>query len=362
MKKAGRLPVNNNAANIARQRRVLNKDIKKAATTNTQTVGGAAKKSQTKKKDDVKRTEQKETYVPETVVKDEPQAEVLEQKPQVEQQEAPQAKVDEAPQRPEPKKSDKAFESFTEVFSQGASKDEMTSIMTTATMEMAAKGKGQDGDLAPFAARAALRHSLGEINKKMPGASQKEIREAGAKDPEIGKWVKIADSAGTYLTEAKAEKAQAKAAAAANGGAKAEGTPKAEGATNEVASAADVPVGGAASGDAAAPLASDPFAAAKGGGGAGQVPPGGGDPNEFYKLDPEKQAQMMAEAKQTSESIKTIYTQMWADMMKAQAERHKIMMETMRSISDMVMQTHMNRQQSAQRHQAAFLAYITEAT
>lgn len=356
MKKTSGASGANSAARVAAMKnRQLQSDIKKAKTTNTQTMGGAAKKAETKKKDESKRTEQKESVVLRGV--DTPESKQLkDEKPQVEQkevpqQEAPQARVEDAPTRPEPKKSDESLANFMDVMSSSTSKEEMSTIMTNSTLEMTAKGKINDPEMAPaFAARSALRYSVDQINKLMPGASQAEIREAAKTNPELAKWAKVADSAGGYIQDLKTEKTEAASAGAAGASAQ-------NGASVNVASAADVPVGGPEQPQ----VGGDPFAQAKGMSASGGGEPGQPGGPESYKLDPEKQAQMMAENMKTMEAIRNIYAQMWADMRKAQAERHQIMMETSRAVSDMVMKTFMNRQASAQAHTTAFLAYITGA-
>ncbi len=357
MKKTSTAGGVNNAARVAAMKqRQLQNDIKKAKTTNTQTLGGAAKKAESKKKDETKRTEQKESVVLRSVDTDESK-QLKDEQPRVEQkdvpqQEAPQAKVEDTPARPEPKKSDESLANFMDVMSSSTSKDEMSTIMTNSTLEMTAKGKINDPEMAPaFAARSALRYSVDQINKLMPGASQAEIREAAKTNPELAKWTKVADSAGGYIQDLKKEKTEAAAAEAGAPGASAQ-----NGAASQVAGAADVPVDGPEQ-----PQVGDPFAQAKGMSASGGGGESGGIGTENYKLDPEQQAQMMADNMKTMEAIRNIYAQMWADMRKAQAERHQIMMETSRSISDMVMKSFMNRQASAQAHTNAFLSYITES-
>lgn len=333
------------------RKNALKKDISKAATTNAKTLGGGAKKAETEQKKDVKRSEQKEVFTRQTP-DDSPQSKGLEeQKPAVEQQDVPKAQVEDAPQQEakvEPKKSEAMFEGIAGLLSENVSQEEMGEIGAMAAANQAVRA--QEGKSAANPAHLMVHASMSlaakKLRAKMPNATPAEVKEAAKSDPEIAKWSKVLDAGQEYANQVKTEQSEAKAA----GVTEAPGASVVNGAAANGAPAAAAPEGVSQV---------DPFAVAKGqGGDGGDGQNGLGD---MYKLDPEKQAQMMADNMKTMDAIRTIYAEMWANMQKEQAKRHQIMMETANFVSDTVMKTFMNRQASAQAHQNSFMAYITEA-
>lgn len=79
-----------------------------------------------------------------------------------------------------------------------------------------------------------------------------------------------------------------------------------------------------------------------------------------FKLNPEQQAQMFADNVKTMQAIQNIYQQMWAEIAKARAQRHQLMMETANSINNIMMEIHVNRQKSSENHRKAFMSVIME--
>ncbi len=331
--------VNQHTTSVTNQRRqtlnqeqALKKDIGAAQQNNASTIG----RSVNRQEDDSKKTDslnQKETFVPSTALPETEQAEL-----QAEVQSAPATEAEqesiEDKQEARPLASEQKFHDFIEVFSGQTDQEEMTSIMTDAAVQMNERGITDESQQGGFLAATALNHSLSQIQKKMPGATKEQIKEEAKTDPEIAKWSNIADSAAGYLNQVKAENAQ--------GG----GVPGAS-----VPGASPTGVGQGPNGGV-----NDPFAATAGvpradgvEGGASASPP----------LGPKELAEQMAENQRTMEQIRTIYNQMWAEMLKAQAERHKLMMDTMTAIREMYSSSHVYRMQSMAKHNASVTAAIT---
>jgi hypothetical protein len=70
---------------------------------------------------------------------------------------------------------------------------------------------------------------------------------------------------------------------------------------------------------------------------------------------------MFADNVKTMQAIMNIYQQMWAEVSKARAQRHQIMMETANSINAMIMESAVARAKTSQNHHKAMLGFITEA-
>lgn len=249
---------------------------------------------------------------------------------------------------PKEKSADELKTEFFNAFADNLSQKDAESIGRAASQsltELAGSGAG-DVQHEKVVVAHTYNHAKSVINAKMPNASQKEIREAAKSDPELAKAVKLMDSSVAYIKAAQKEEAGASAQA----GAPVEGT------------------GASASGPV------DPFAAHRAGSsaqgpGQGQQPPDAGQPtpppdagqpNPPYHLTPENQAQMMAENRKTMEEINKIYTQMFADMQKAAAQRHQIWQETSISISEIMMSLHARRAQSHAKHFQTYLSILTD--
>ena len=231
--------------------------------------------------------------------------------------------------QPAESKSGPALMAFTDalVGLQEGDKKELEDIITqSATIDTSKLPGGESGREVPLAA-TALKTAVAKLQAKMPGATKEQIRAAAKTDPEVAKWAAIADAAGNYLNEVKAESPQATAAADPN---------------------AVSPAGGAG-----------PDTAAPNGAGA---PGKGQDPNMMnpFRLNPEQQAQMFADNIKTMESIRNIYQQMWAEVAKARAQRHQLIMETANAINQMIMESHVNRMKTSENHRKAIMAVILE--
>ena len=83
--------------------------------------------------------------------------------------------------------------------------------------------------------------------------------------------------------------------------------------------------------------------------------------NDNARMTAEAQAKMMAENVKTAENIAKIYAEMWAEVEKSRAERHKIIMDTARAISDIMAKCHENRLATSQANFDSFLAAIIDA-
>lgn len=231
--------------------------------------------------------------------------------------------------QPEGSRSSEALMGFsTTLFGlESGNKKELEEIITqSAGVDTSGMAVGDSGREVALAA-TALRSAVSKLQAKMPGATAEQIREAAKSDPEVAKWASVADSANSYLSEIKAE-------------------------TQAAAQAGSQAAVGAAPADAQASSDGAP------GAGASVSEPGAGE-NPF-KLDPEKQAQMMAENVKTMEAIQNIYAQMWAEIQKARAQRHQLMMETATAINAMLMESHVNRMKSSENHRKAVMSVILE--
>ncbi len=231
--------------------------------------------------------------------------------------------------KPADSKSAEALMTFTETLLGLDDKQEVQNILTQAASVDTSKlpgGEGGQGQEVAMAA-TALRAAVAKLQAKMPGATAEQIREAAKTDPEIAKWAAVADSANNFLTEIKAE-------------------------------------GGAA--QAPGQAVADPGAAAAGAAGAAGAAPqgaqGAGNPmmDNPFRLNPEQQAQMFADNVKTQQAILNIYQQMWAEMSKARAQRHQLMMETANTVNQMMMESHVNRMKTSDSHRRAVMSVILE--
>lgn len=302
--------------------RQLNRNIASAQTQNAQTIGRTVNKSEA----DVKTGQQ----LPSDYFDVSQSA--LHQDPEAAEFQAGKSLPTDAPQSgavggagqetasPSTSPSAEALANFTETLFalQHGDKKELENIFTEA-MSVDTSKLGESGQEISLAA-TALRTALAKLQAKMPNASKEQIREAAKTDPEIAKWAAIADAAGGYLSAMKAEGGALPPADA--GGASSEAPP-------------------AAGGQQPQNPVSDP----------GQSP---------FALDPVTQAQMMADNVKTAEEIKNIYQQMWAEVKKAQAQRHQIMMETANAVNEIMMGIYVNRQKSSQAHFSRVLSMLRE--
>jgi hypothetical protein len=243
---------------------------------------------------------------------------------QEEQVKSPQAKSTEETSQSPPSKSGQSLMAFTDTLfglQEGNKKDLEDIITQSAMIDTSKLPAGESGREVALAA-TALRAAVAKLQAKMPGATKEQIREAAKTDPEVAKWASIADAAGVYLNDIKAESPQAasQAAVAAD--------------PNAVEAASGQPLGAPGKGQE---MMQNPF-----------------------KLNPEQQAQMFAENVKTMEAIRNIYQQMWAEISKARAQRHQLMMETANAINSMIMESHVNRMKSSENHRKSIMAVILE--
>lgn len=318
MKPVGANLTNQLAQKQVHDARLLAQDTKKGQVTTATTVGRSVNQTT----QDVKQAtvEVPKERVSLSSAQDKPQAESKDYQ-QLGADEAAQATTSagvETPSTPSEAKGSRSSEAlmgFTDtLFSlQDTDKKELEDIITQSaavdTSQMAAGDSGREVALAA----TALRTAVSKLQAKMPGATAEQIREAAKTDPEVAKWAGIADSANSYLTEIKAENA-------------AQATP---------------------GDDASAPAPGVP--------GRDSAPR-----NDSFKLDPEQQAQMMADNVKTMEAIRNIYTQMWAEIQKARAQRHQLMMETATAINTMMMESHVARMKSSDSHRKMMMSVILE--
>lgn len=312
---------NQQILNSRNQEAALRNDVSKAKEANVSTLGRTSHRQgeDSKKIDDLQVGAPKESFVASeasspTVSGDSEETQQFSAEVGEPGADASTIETDSGVQEPEPKQSDLKFGALVEQLNSGKlERDELVEIMTNATTAAQETGAADQSQQEGHLATAALEYSTGKIQEKMPDASLEEIREAAKTDGEVAKWTSIADSASDYLQAVDDE-----------------GPPITPG-TGQVAG--------------------DPFArGSETGSAAGIQEPGGIDPMESTKA--------MAENQKTMEEMRNIYSQMWAEMMKAQAERHKLMMDTMTAILDMSRQSHLLRMQSAAKHTQSFLAAI----
>ncbi|MCA9775422.1 MAG: hypothetical protein KC800_01840 [Candidatus Eremiobacteraeota bacterium] len=347
-------PVGQNAqqARMLQQQRQLKADVSKAQTTNATTIG-----RQTNRTSDEKKTETPKEKVTITTARAEEQKEA---KPQ--QQDAPKVEnqVDSQPAAPKEKTSEDLKTDFLNTFADNLDENAASEIAkkTGASMAEIAQNGGNETAAEPVLAAHTRNYAKSIINKKMPNASAAEIREAAKSDPEIAKAVNLMDASSAYMKQVVKEKTEGPQAAeqgqtVAPGDSDLAGPPAAEGAQG--------PQPGV-----------DPFAARRAAmdgqqppsdGDSGQTPPPGegGGPQSPYHLSPEKQAELMAQNHQTMLKVQEIYTQMFADMQKAAAQRHQIMQETAIAISDIMMSLHTKRAASFAKHHQAYLTILTDS-
>lgn len=194
---------------------------------------------------------------------------------------------------------------------------------------------GMEGDNGRSVAMAsvALKTAVGKLQAKMPNATPEQIREAAKSDPEIAKWAAIADSSQNFLQQFSAENPGAVNAAA-------QGNPQA------------AMQGAQAAPGQAVPGAGDPFAGGIGADAAQVQQKATQDAQQWASLQNqarETHAQMFADHVKTQQSIQTIYQQMWAEVQKARAERHKLLLETANSINSIMMELHVSRARTSQK-------------
>lgn len=199
---------------------------------------------------------------------------------------------------------------------------------------------GLEGDNGRSVAMAsvALKTAVAKLQAKMPNATPEQIREAAKSDPEIAKWAAIADSSQNYLQQFNAENPNVLANAA-------QVNPQA------AMQGAGVP-GPAGSGPEVGPGGNDPFASGLRANATQAAQQANQDAQQWSSLQNqamETQAQIMAERMKTMQSIQNIYQQMWAEVQKARAERHKILMETANSVNSIMMELHVSRARTSQK-------------
>ena len=313
---------------LVSDQRLLATDTAKGQVTTATTLGATTNRTTNEVKVDVPK--EKVTL---STLNEKAQPEAKETTSTADAAKATETPATETATQPAESKSGQALMAFTDTLFglQEGNKKELEDIITqSASIDTSKLPAGESGREVALAA-TALKTAVANLQAKMPGATKEQIRAAAKTDPEVAKWASIADAAGNYLNEVKAESPQATAQAAA---------------------AADpnaiVPAG------AAGPEAVGPN-------GAG-APGKGPDPNMMnpFRLNPEQQAQMFADNIKTMESIRNIYQQMWAEVSKARAQRHQLMMETANAINQMIMESHVNRMKSSENHRKAIMAVILE--
>ncbi len=163
-------------------------------------------------------------------------------------------------------------------------------------------------------AATALQQAVTKLQAKMPNATAEELKEAAKTDPEIAKWSKIADSSKNYLTQIAAQGV----GSSANSG---------------------VPGASAATEEAAVPGMNGPMTDS----GSGNA----------FRLNPEQQAQFLADQVKMQQSILDTYNNMWQEIRKSQAARFKLMMETSDAIRGDFAKLHASRMQQANSYNTA---------
>jgi hypothetical protein len=343
------------------QQRQLTQDVNKAKTTNVTTLG-----RQTNRTSDDKKAETPRERVSITAPRSEEQVES-----KAPQQDAPKVENQVESQSPAPKEktSEDLKTDFLNTFADNLDEKSASEIAkrTGASMAEIGQNGGGQADAEPVLAAHTRNHAKQILNEKMPNASLAEIREAAKSDPEIAKAVNLMDASSAYMKQVvKETKAEGPQAPAKDGA-----QPVAPG-DSDIGGAPETP---GAQGPQGPQAGVDPFAARRAamegqqppgdGGGSDQQPPseggGPGGPQSPYHLSPEKQAELMAQNHQTMMEVSKIYTQMFADMQKAAAQRHQIMAETAQSISDIMMSIHANRQKSFAKHNSMYLTMLTES-
>jgi chemotaxis protein histidine kinase CheA len=332
----------------------VKRDVSEAKENAVSTLGGSKR---AESKDKTKKTPK------ESVTLSTPRAEGQE-KPKTSQEDAQKVEnqTESQPSAPKEKTSEDFKTDFLNSFADNLDEKAASEIAkkTGSSMAEIAQNGGGQSEAEPVLAAHTRNYAKSVLNEKMPNASVAEIREAAKSDPEIAKAVNLMDASSSYMKQVVKE-------------AKAEG-PKGDGAKPVAPGDSDIGGPPQTPGAQGPQAGVDPFAAHRAasggqqppsdGGGDGETgpqPPGGGGPQSPYHLSPEKQAAMMAENNATMMEVSKIYTQMFADMQKAAAERHQIMAETAQSISDIMMSIHANRQRSFAKHHSQVLTMLTDS-
>jgi hypothetical protein len=312
------LPGNNNlSSKLAADQRLLAKDTAKGQVNTASTLGVSTNKTQNELKVDVPK--EKVTLSTPATIQEKAQPETKDYSNLGTQE---QAKATETSAQQASSRSGEALMGFTDTLFglQENNKQELEDIITQSAMVDTGQLPAENGREVALAS-TALRTAVAKLQAKMPGATKEQIREAAKTDPEVAKWAAIADSAQNYLSEVQTDNA----ASAPEAGAKA-----AEGASAAAGSPMNAPAKNPE-------MMQNPF-----------------------KLNPEQQAQMFADNVKTMQAIQNIYQQMWAEIAKARAQRHQLMMETANSINSMIMESHVNRMKSSEHHRRAIMAVILE--
>lgn len=314
---------NLNATTIARQS-TAQADVKKA-------TDDATLKTPVKQKETFVRSTPAETPTRQTETRGGPE------QTSVREQSSPNPGVTEQAEQPA-SKSAEALMNFSDALfglqNSEEDKKEFTNILD-ASAGIDTRGiPGLEGDSGRSVAMAsvALKTAVGKLQAKMPNATPEQIREAAKSDPEIAKWAAIADSSQNYLQQFNAENpnvlanaAQANPQAAMQGG------------------GVQGPGGAGGSDPFAGGIAADATQAAQ------QTNQNMQQLSSLQNQAMETQAQIMAERVKTMQSIQNIYQQMWAEVQKARAERHKILMETANSVNSIMMELHVSRARTSQK-------------
>ena len=339
--------------NLENQKRAVESDVSKAKTTNVTTLG---RQSTTRSTDEKKATEtpkEKVSLSTTSLEADAPET----KSPALESPTADSIAGSEKAEAPKEKTAEDLKMDFLNTFAENLGEGEAKSIADKASASLVDLAASGSGDLQHEKVIAAhtYNHAKALLSERVPNArSAQDLREAAKSDPEIAKAVQLLDSSSAYIKAAQKEEG-------------ATDTVPAEPSAPSAPSAPGVQVPGSSAAAGPSDVADstvDPFDARRASldqpSDSGQ-PPEAGQPQNPYHLSPEKQAQMMAENHQTQLEIQKIFSQMVADMQKAAAQRHQIMMETATTISDMMMQTYIRRQQSHDKHAQAYLGLITGA-
>ena len=337
---------NQMAQKNAADARLLAKDSAKGATLNATTIARQSTAQADVKKaadDATPKAPLKEVYVPSTPETGpeakSPQASVGETAGGVSQQASTGAAAAAGPgvaEQPSSKTAE-ALTHFSETLFglQDGHREDFEQILNDSSAIDTSGVPGMEGDNGRSVAMAsvALKTAVGKLQAKMPNATSEQIREAAKSDPEIAKWAAIADSSQNFLQQFSAENPGAVNAAA-------QGNPQAA-----MQNAQGVP-------GQAVPGAGDPFAGGIGADATQMQQKATQDAQQLASLQNqarETHAQMFADHVKTQQSIQTIYQQMWAEVQKARAERHKLLLETANSVNSIMMELHVSRARTSQK-------------
>lgn len=342
------------AQKTAADARLLNRDNAKGASLNAATLGRQSNVQADVKKATVDaapkapvKEQPKESFVSSTPAEtpDPRQAETrgAEEQPTVRQQASPDATATPAAAEQPSSKSAEALTNFSDALFglQDGNKKDFEEILTSSAAIDTSGVPGLEGDNGRSVAMAsvALKTAVGKLQAKMPNATPEQIREAAKNDPEIAKWAAIADSSQNYLQQFSAENPGVAAAAQNNP----QMNPQA--AMQGAPGAAAVPGQGV-------PGAADPFAGGVQANAENAFQQANQNAQQWSSLQnqaAETQAQMFADHVKTQQSIQTIYQQMWAEVQKARAERHKLLLETANSVNSIMMELHVSRARTSQK-------------